>query len=237
MNSSPQGRPIQRPRGRRNPLLRRDFSGSGKTREQGAAEGREGAKSRVRPRPPLPKTRQHGAAPENAFTVAPESAQDVSTARSVPNNGGSGAAEPQAKKLILQGGLAPNFYPPQSTNCGRPTRSRSCCPSTGGDHAGSIDAVCPLDGESVAHDIVATNLSLKLWRELAETWIGAASGWWGLAPQSQEKGPRTESDRRFDAPEWEQHPFFRLLKQSYLAISDQLLEEACRDTLDPAERL
>ena len=131
MNSSPQG-PIQRPRGRRNPLLRSDFSGSGKTREQGAAEGREGAKSRVRPRPPLPKTRQHGAAPENAFTVAPESAQDVSTARSVPNNGGSGAAEPQAKKLILQGGLAPNCYPPQSTNCGRPTRSRSCCPSTGG---------------------------------------------------------------------------------------------------------
>ena len=117
MNSSPQG-PIQRPRGRRNPLLRSDFSGSGKTREQGAAEGREGAKSRVRPRPPLPKTRQHGAAPENAFTVAPESAQDVSTARSVPNNGGSGAAEPQAKKLILQGGLAPNCYPPQSTNCG-----------------------------------------------------------------------------------------------------------------------
>ena len=84
---------------------------------------------------------------------------------------------------------------------------------------------------------VATNLSLKLWRESAETWISAASGWWGLAPQSQEKGPRTESDRRFDAPEWEQHPFFRLLKQSYLAISDQLLEEAGRDTLDPAERL
>ena len=79
MKSSPQD-PIQRPRGRRNPLLRSDFSGSGKTREQGAAEGREGAKSRVRPRPPLPKTRQHGAAPENAFTVAPESAQDVSTA-------------------------------------------------------------------------------------------------------------------------------------------------------------
>lgn len=110
MNSSPQG-PIQRPRGRRNPLLRSDFSGSGKTREQGAAEGREGAKSRVRPRPPLPKTRQHGAAPENAFTVAPESAQDVSTARSVPNNGGSGAAEPQAKKLILQGGPRAELLP------------------------------------------------------------------------------------------------------------------------------
>ena len=129
MNSSP-GSPTP-PRSTK-PTFAERFLWFGKTREQGAAEGREGAKSRVRPRPPLPKTRQHGAAPENAFTVAPESAQDVSTARSVPNNGGSGAAEPQAKKLILQGGLAPNFYPPQSTNCGRPTRSRSCCPSTGG---------------------------------------------------------------------------------------------------------
>ena len=82
------------------------------------------------------------------------------------------------------------------------------------------------------------SLSLKLWRELAETWIGAASGWWGLAPQSQEKGPRTEAATDASmSPNGEQHPFFRLLKQSYLAISDQLLEEACRDTLDPAERL
>src|ERR1700736_3161780 len=101
MKSSPQD-PIQRPRGQRNPHLRSDFFGSGKTgrREQVAAEGQEGAKSRVRPRPPLSKTRQHGAAPENAFTVAPESAQDVSTARSVPNNGGSAAAETQTKPIL-----------------------------------------------------------------------------------------------------------------------------------------
>ena len=112
MKSSPQD-PIQRPRGRRSPLLRSDFSGSGKTgrREQVAAEGQEGAKSRVRPRPPLSKNRHHGAAPENAFTVAPESAQDVSTARSVPNNGGSGAAETQTKKLILQRGPRAELLP------------------------------------------------------------------------------------------------------------------------------
>ena len=112
MKSSPQD-PIQRPRGQRNPHLRSDFFGSGKTgrREQVAAEGQEGAKSRVRPRPPLSKTRQHGAAPENAFTVAPESAQDVSTARSVPNNGGSGAAETQTKKLILQRGPRAELLP------------------------------------------------------------------------------------------------------------------------------
>ena len=45
-----------------------------------------------------------------------------------------------------------------------------------------------------------------------------------------------EADRRFDAPEWEQHPFFRLLKQSYLALSKQLLEEAERQGVDPDER-
>jgi len=154
MKSSPQD-PIQRPRGRRNPLLRSDFSGSGNTgrREQVAAEGQEGAKSRVRPRPPLSKTRQHGAAPENAFTVAPESAQDVSTARSVPNNGGSGAAETQTKKLILQRGASRRT----ATRRNRPTVAGQPAPEAaahrlGGDHAGSIDAVCPVDGESVAHD-------------------------------------------------------------------------------------
>src|ERR1700745_841514 len=95
------------------PTFAERFSGSGKTgrREQVAAEGQEGAKSRVRSRPPLSKTRQHGAAPENAFTVAPESAQDVSTARSVPNDGGSGAAETQTKKLILQRGPRAELLP------------------------------------------------------------------------------------------------------------------------------
>jgi polyhydroxyalkanoate synthase len=239
MKSSPQD-PIQRPRGRRNPLLRSDFSGSGKTgrREQVAAEGQEGAKSRVRPRPPLSKTRQHGAAPENAFTVAPESAQDVSTARSVPNNGGSGAAETQTKKLILQRGPRAELLPAAIDQLWQANPLQKLLPI---DWGAITQALSTLSARSMANPLhtttVATNLSLKLWRESAETWISAASGWWGLAPQSQEKGPRTESDRRFDAPEWEQHPFFRLLKQSYLAISDQLLEEAGRDTLDPAERL
>ena len=40
--------------------------------------------------------------------------------------------KPKRRSQFYSGGLAPNCYPPQSTNCGRPTRSRSCCPSTGG---------------------------------------------------------------------------------------------------------
>ncbi len=79
----------------------------------------------------------------------------------------------------------------------------------------------------------AANLGLTIWREAAETWIGSAARWWGLAPARPEAG---DTDRRFDAPEWEQHPFFRLLKQSYLALSAYLLQEAERQAEDAAER-
>ena len=70
----------------------------------------------------------------------------------------------------------------------------------------------------------------------AADFIGAAARLWGLAPAVPVKPERGEADRRFDAPEWEQHPFFRLLKQSYLALSKQLLEEAERQAVDPDER-
>jgi polyhydroxyalkanoate synthase subunit PhaC len=83
----------------------------------------------------------------------------------------------------------------------------------------------------------AANVSLKLWQEAADTWIAAGARWWGqTSPDSRSHPDRAEPDRRFDAPEWEQHPFFRLLKQSYVAISEQLLREAEREDLEPAER-
>ncbi|MGO8914453.1 MAG: PHA/PHB synthase family protein [Stellaceae bacterium] len=75
-----------------------------------------------------------------------------------------------------------------------------------------------------------------MWLEAAETWIDTAARWWGPAPAAPAKPEGAEADRRFDAPEWEQHPFFRLLKQSYLALSKHLLQEAERQTADPAER-
>lgn len=82
----------------------------------------------------------------------------------------------------------------------------------------------------------AANLGLKLWQEAAETWIHTAARWWGWAPPTQAKPEEADADRRFDAPEWEQHPFFRLVKRGYLAVSEQLLAEAERHALDPAER-
>jgi polyhydroxyalkanoate synthase len=57
-----------------------------------------------------------------------------------------------------------------------------------------------------------------------------------VAARTTEAPGGREPDRRFDAPEWEQNPFFELLKRSYLAASEHLLAEAGRQTdLDPAE--
>jgi len=77
---------------------------------------------------------------------------------------------------------------------------------------------------------------MRLWQEAAETWIGTASRWWGLATPTEDKLRGPAADRRFEAPEWEQHPFFRVLKQCYLAIAAQLREEADREVPDPTER-
>src|SRR5258708_4867769 len=55
------------------------------------------------------------------------------------------------------------------------------------------------------------NLGLKLWQQVAETWIHTAARWWGWAPPTQAKPEGADADRPFNAPEWEQHPFVRLV--------------------------
>jgi polyhydroxyalkanoate synthase len=110
------------------------------------------------------------------------------------------------------------------------------------DWGGITRALYVLTARTAADPLHATEsaarLGARLWDEAADTWIRTAACWWGLTPQSKASAPKGgEADRRFDAPEWEQHPFFRLLRQNYRAISEQLLEEAGRQTdLDPAER-
>ena len=101
-------------------------------------------------------------------------------------------------------------------------------------------ALSTLGARSMADPVnattVAAKLNMRLWQEAAETWIGTASRWWGLATPTEDKPRGLAADRRFEAPEWEQHPFFRALKQCYLAIAAQLREEADRELPDPTER-
>jgi polyhydroxyalkanoate synthase len=101
-------------------------------------------------------------------------------------------------------------------------------------------ALSTLGARSMADPVnattVAAKLNMRLWQEAAETWIGTASRWWGLATPTEDKHRGPAADRRFEAPEWEQHPFFRVLKQCYLAIAAQLREEADREVPDPTER-
>ncbi len=88
-----------------------------------------------------------------------------------------------------------------------------------------------------AHALMAgADLSLRLSQETIETWMGMMLRGLEEAPPGETLPSGGGADRRFDAPEWEQHPFFRLLKHSYLAIADWLLREAEGGSLSPAER-
>lgn len=79
-------------------------------------------------------------------------------------------------------------------------------------------------------------LSLRLWQEAGETASVSAGRFWGLAPSRATSPGGAVADRRFDAPEWELHPFFHVMKRSYLAVSERLLAEAETAAIDPAER-
>ena len=88
-----------------------------------------------------------------------------------------------------------------------------------------------------ARALTATaDLSLRLSQETVDTWIRMMFRWLEEAPPGETLPFDDKPDRRFDAPEWEQNPFFRLLKHGYLAIADWLLREAEGGDLGPAER-
>jgi polyhydroxyalkanoate synthase len=79
----------------------------------------------------------------------------------------------------------------------------------------------------------SAGLSLRLCQEATETlWASAARFWGAPPPHSGGHG----GDRRFDAPEWEMHPYFNMLKRSYIAISERLLAEGEAVALNGTER-
>src|SRR6266481_265954 len=97
------------------------------------------------------------------------------------------------------------------------------------------NATAPVLCNGIGRDLLPAMIH-QLWQDAADTWLHTAARGWGWAPPTQAKPEEADADRRFDAPEWEQHPFFRLVKRGYLAVCEHLLAEAERQALDPAER-
>ena len=177
-------------------------------------------------------TQRPGGPSEAAFAVAPAPAR-----RRSAEIGTSRAGEKKATEAVLRHGASSELLPEMADQLWRANPLHRLLPISWGE---ITRALVTLSARSTADPVHATtaaaNLGLTMWREAAETWIGTVAPWWGLAPAAPARPEGAEADRRFDAPEWEQHPFFRLLKQSYLALSKQLLDEAEQQAFDPDER-
>ena len=72
---------------------------------------------------------------------------------------------------------------------------------------------------------VATEYNQRLFETTLNVTTDAASRFWGLA-QQEEAGEEGASDSRFSAPEWNSHPFYTMLKETYFLASEYLLNEA-----------
>ena len=177
-------------------------------------------------------TQRPGRPAEAAFAVAPPPGRRRSAKIDT-----SRAGEKKATEAVLRHGASPELLPEMADQLWRANPLHRLLPISWGE---ITRALMTLSARSTADPVHATtaaaNLGLTMWREAAETWIGTVAPWWGLAPAAPARPEGAEVDRRFDAPEWEQHPFFRLLKQSYLALSKQLLDEAEQQAFDPDER-
>ena len=80
-------------------------------------------------------------------------------------------------------------------------------------------------------------LNLTLWRSAMDAWNDAGKRWWGMAGTDQPQGSATApSDKRFAAPEWQNNPIYRTLKELYLLASDWLLKQGEIEGMDEAER-
>jgi polyhydroxyalkanoate synthase subunit PhaC len=91
---------------------------------------------------------------------------------------------------------------------------------------------------SLAHPAAALSsiaeLNARTWQSAIETWNEAGKRWWGLA--ASEAAPAPAADKRFAAPEWQNNPVYRMLRDVYLLASDWLLHRVEGLDLEPAER-
>jgi polyhydroxyalkanoate synthase subunit PhaC len=96
-------------------------------------------------------------------------------------------------------------------------------------------ALSTLSARSMADPVnattVAAKLNMRLWQEAAETWIGTASRWWGLATPTEDKLGDPAADRRFEAPEWEHRSWTHALRKHESAGLFQRREGSWRQDL------
>ncbi|WP_207538437.1 PHA/PHB synthase family protein [Sabulicella rubraurantiaca] len=77
-------------------------------------------------------------------------------------------------------------------------------------------------------------LNASLLRSAFEIWNEAGRRWWEGTSATR---PGASSDKRFVAPEWDNNPVYRVLKETYLLASDWLLRQNRAEDLDEKERL
>jgi polyhydroxyalkanoate synthase len=68
-------------------------------------------------------------------------------------------------------------------------------------------------------------LNATLWRTAFDVWSDAGNRWLGMTP-ADAGSARLAADKRFAAPEWQNNPVYRMLKETYLLASDWLLRES-----------
>lgn len=83
---------------------------------------------------------------------------------------------------------------------------------TAGEPAATLNLSSPLWTSIGSHWLSATS---SFWQENLELWQGFATG------RRQDQAP--EQDRRFAAPEWQGHPLFAFIRQSYALIAERLM--------------
>jgi Poly-beta-hydroxybutyrate polymerase (PhaC) N-terminus len=192
----------------------------------------KGPRSRASRQSGAALTQRPGRPAEAAFAVTL-----VPARHRFANIGTSRAGEKKATQAVLRHGASPELLPWMADQLWRANPLHRLLPISWGEITRALVTLAARSTADPVHAMTtAANLGLTMWREAAEIWIGTSASWWGLAPAPPAMPEGAEADRRFDAPDWEQHPFFRLLKQSYLTFSKQLLEEAERQAVDPDER-
>lgn len=78
-------------------------------------------------------------------------------------------------------------------------------------------------GPGAATGIAAPPDPMALMTAGAEAWAQGLQAWGKMLGGAAPSGDGERKDRRFSAPEWQDNPIFKTIRQTYLAIADQML--------------